>query len=90
MNNAGKGQNTIQQIAIQKFGPKPTNNINIKFIPSYDAVKIQVDPGSIDINITPQKPKIDVQVNEPIIDYTPGDISGTMVVRPNVETDVIE
>lgn len=86
---AGKGQNAVQQMAVQKFGPKPTNNINIKFIPSYNAVKINVQPGDVDIRITPQDVKIDVKVNKPIINYTPGEISGTMIVRPDVQTDVI-
>ena len=91
MESAGKGQGRapIQNIAKQNHGPKRIGPYNIKFVPSIGPVKIEYIPGKTDVNITPQKPKIDVQVNKPIHDYTPGDVTGTMLVRPNVEIDVI-
>ena len=91
MLGAGKdqGAQTIKSIAMQNHGPKRPGPYNIKFIPSYNAIKIDITPGTLDINITRSKPKIDVQVNKPIHDYTPGDVTGTMLVRPNVEIDVI-
>ena len=90
MLNAGKGQKgqIIQSIAVQNHGPKPTR-IGLDFIPSFGAVKVHIDPGTTDVNIMKQNPKIDVQVNKPIHEYTPGDVNGTMVVRPNVKIDVI-
>lgn len=91
MLGAGKGQgaNTIKSIAIQNHGPKRPGPYNIKFIPSFEAIKVNISPGTTDINITRQKPKIDVQVNKPIHDYTPGSVDGTMVVRPDISIDVI-
>ena len=91
MESAGKGQGRapIQNIAKQNHGPKRPGPYNIKFVPSIGSVKIEYIPGETDVNITPQKPKIDVQVNKPIHDYTPGDVTGTMIVRPNSEIDVI-
>lgn len=91
MEQSGKGQGrtVIQQIAIQNHGPKRPGPYNIKFVPSIGSVKIDYTPGKTDISITPQKPKIDVQVNKPIHNYTPGDVTGTMLVRPNIEIDVI-
>lgn len=91
MEGAGKEQGgaVIQQIAIQNHGPKRPGPYNIKFVPSLDSVKIDYIPGKADISVTPQKPKINVQVNKPVHDYTPGDVTGTMVVRPKVEIDVI-
>ena len=90
-NNAGKdqGRATIQNIAKQNHGPHRPGPYNIKFVPSIGSVKIDYTPGTTDVNITKQDPKIDVQVNKPIHDYTPGDVTGTMVVRPDVEIDVI-
>lgn len=85
----GAGSNTIKSIAMQNHGPERAGPYNIKFIPSYQAIKVDIQPGTTDINITRQEPKIDVQVNKPIHDYTPGKVSGTMVVRPDVEIDVI-
>lgn len=91
MVSAGKGQGraTIQGIAKQNHGPERPGPYNIKFIPSYNAVKVNVIPGDLDINIERNEPEIDVQVNKPKIDYTPGTVSGKMVVRPDVQIDVI-
>ena len=89
MLGAGKGQDTIKTIAIQNHGPKRPGPIGLDFIPSYQAIKVNIQPGTTDVNITKQDPKIDVQVNKPIHDYTPGDVTGTMIVRPDVEIDVI-
>ena len=89
--NAGKGQGraTIQNIAKQNHGPQRPGPYNIKFVPSIGSVKVDYTPGTTDVNITKQDPEIDVQVNKPIHDYTPGKVNGTMVVRPDVEIDVI-
>lgn len=90
MEGAGKGQGraVIQQIAAQNHGPKRPGPYNIKFVPSLGSVKIDYISGKADISVTPQKPKINVQVNKPIHEYTPGDVNGTMVVRPKVEINV--
>ena len=89
--NAGKGQgrSTIQNIAKQNHGPQRPGPYNIKFVPSIGSVKVDYTPGTTDVNITKQDPKIDVQVNKPIHDYTPSDVSGTMIQRPRVDIDVI-
>ncbi|WP_332650971.1 DUF6470 family protein [Lysinibacillus sp. 54212] len=91
MESAGKGQGRapIQSIAKQNHGPKRAGPYNIKFVPSIGSVKIDYTPGKTDVNFTPQKPKIDVQVNKPIHKYTPGDVTGTMIQRPHVEIDVV-
>lgn len=91
MMGAGKGQGagTIKSIAMQNHGPKRPGPYNVKFIPSYNAIKVNITPGTTDINIQRREPNIDVQVNKPIHDYTPGKVSGTMLVRPDVEIDVI-
>ena len=91
MESAGKNQGaaTIQGIAKQNHGPHRPGPYNIKFIPSFNAVKVNITPGTIDVNIERNEPEIDVQVNKPKMDFTYGDVSGTMVVRPNVEIDVI-
>lgn len=90
MLNAGKGQKgqALQEIAKQNSELK-VSRIGLDFIPSYNAVKVNIQPGTTDVEITQQKPKIDVKVNKPIHDYTPGDVNGTMVVRPDVKVDVI-
>lgn len=90
MLSSGKGQKppAYAQIARQTHGPHRTP-FNIKFVPSPGSVKIDYTPGTLDVNFQRRDPKIDVKVNKPIHQYTPGDVSVTMVQRPNVEIDVI-
>jgi len=90
MEKAGKGQGrtTIQNIAKQNHGPHRVP-FNIKFVPSVGSVKIDFTPGTTDINIEQRKPIIDAKVNKPIIDYTPGNVTSTMVQRPEVNIDVV-
>lgn len=91
MLGAGKGGHgkTIQQIAKQNTGPKRPGPYNIKFIPSIGAVKINYQPGAVDVNIERHEPKIDVQIQKPIHHYTPGSVSSTLVQRPEVHIDVM-
>ena len=89
MLGAGKGAGTIKSIAMQNHGPKRPGPIGIDFIPSFNAIKVNIQPGTTDVNITQQAPKIDVQVNKPNHDYTPGDVSGTMVQRARIDIDVM-
>lgn len=84
----GRGSDTIKNIAIQNFSAKRVGPFNIDFIPSYQAIKATITPGTTDVQIQRQYPKIDVQVNKPIHDYTVGDVTGKMVVRPDVNVDV--
>lgn len=91
MLGAGKdqGSDTIKSIAMQNHGPKRSGPIGLDFIPSYNAIKVDIEPGKTDINIERRYPKIDSSVNKPIHDYTPGKVSGTMIVRPDISIDVI-
>ena len=89
MLGGGKGPDTVKNIAIQNHSAKRPGPYNVRFIPSFEAIKVRIQPGTTDINIHRQYPKIDVQVNKPIHDYTPGDVSGTMIVRPDISIDVV-
>lgn len=91
MTSAGKGQGRapIQNIAKQNHGPERAGPYNIKFIPSIGSVKVNITPGTTDVNIQRNAPKIDVQVNKPQMDFTYGKVSGKMMVRPDVQIDVI-
>ena len=91
MRSAGKdqGRATIQGIAKQNHGPKLAGPYNIKFITSFNAVKVNITPGKTDVNIQRNAPKIDVQVNKPKMDFTYGEVRGKMMVRPDIKIDVI-
>lgn len=84
--NAG---NAIQQIAASKAIPAPPQ-MAITWKPSVGAVKIHYQAGSLDINIQRHEPKIDVKIGKVVHDYTPGDVTGTLVQRPSVKTTVIK
>lgn len=90
LQSAGKGQpgQVFKQIAKQNDLVGPPKKINIQFIPSPGAVKINYVPGEFDIDIQAQKPQIDVKVNKPQIDLTYGTVQGTMTQRPSVEVYV--
>ena len=89
MLSAGKGQGAqpIQSIAKENNGPERPGPINIKFIPSYQSVKIQYDPGSVDIQVQSQKPKIDVAIQKPIHEYTKGKTQIDVLQYPSVKID---
>lgn len=91
MMSAGKNQGraTIQNISKQNHGPERPGPYNIKFIPSIGSVKVNIIPGTTNVNIERNAPKIDVKVNKPQIDFTYGKVSGKMMVRPDVQIDVI-
>ena len=89
MLSAGKGQGAqpIQSIAKENNGPKRPGPYNIKFIPSYQSVKIQYDPGSVDIQAQTQKPKIDVAIQKPIHEYTKGKTQIDVLQYPSLKFD---
>ncbi|CAM5191089.1 YviE OS=Ureibacillus acetophenoni OX=614649 GN=SAMN05877842_101184 PE=4 SV=1 [Ureibacillus acetophenoni] len=91
MESAGKGTGSqiAANIAKQNHGPKQAP-INIKFIPSVGSVDINYVPGNLDVNVTPQKPRIDVQVNRPTHNYTPGTINHEVVQYPSIDIEVME
>ncbi len=89
MLGAGKGQGaqTIQSIAKENYGPERPGPINIKFIPSYQSVKIQYDPGNVDIQVQTQKPKVDVAIQKPIHEYTKGKTQIDVLQYPSLTID---
>ncbi|MBK3494827.1 hypothetical protein JFL43_08130 [Viridibacillus sp. YIM B01967] len=90
MMNIGKGKGSvIPSIAQNNANPAP-KNIGIAWKPSVGSVKIKYVPEQLDINITPQDPKINVQIGKVVHDYTQGDVNGTMLQYPSIETTVIK
>lgn len=89
MNISKNSGNVIQQIAASKAIPAPPQ-MAITWKPSVGSVKIHYQAGSLDINIQRHKPKIDVKIGKVVHDYTPGDVTGTLVQRPSVKTTVIK
>lgn len=84
--NGGNALNAISKQSQKPLHPQMT----IKWAPSVGAVKIKYVPGSLDVNISAQKPKFDVQLGDVAVQYTAGDVTGTRVQKADVETTVIK
>jgi hypothetical protein len=67
----------------------PIYEFNIGFVPSHFSVKINYQPVDLKINWKTYKPEIDVKINKPRHDYTPGIILGEMKQWPSLKTEVI-
>ncbi|CAG9621435.1 DUF6470 family protein [Sutcliffiella rhizosphaerae] len=50
----------------------PPKEFNIGWIPSHFSVKIDYEPGSVDIQWQVRRPVVDVEVKKPIHQYIPG------------------
>ncbi|OMC89156.1 hypothetical protein BK128_04300 [Viridibacillus sp. FSL H7-0596] len=90
MMNIGKAKGSaVPSIAQSNANPLP-KNLGIAWKPSVESVKIKYIPGQLNIDSTPQKPKINVQIGKVEHDYKQGDVSGTMLQYPSIETTVIK
>lgn len=85
--NIQNGGNMIGELAKQNGTPPPAP-LGIRFIGNKSGVQMSFQQGTTTIQVTPQKPKVDVQVNKPIHQYTPGKVTGEMNPYPSVQIDV--
>lgn len=65
--------NPLPQIA-EAYAYKE-KQFGIGWIPSHGSVKLHYIKGEVQVKATPRKPIIDVQIQKPIHEYTPGDVS---------------
>jgi hypothetical protein len=80
------GGNAIAQIA-KKHKILPDHEFGIGWIPSVGSVRIDYDPGRLDINWKVHKPIIDSQINMPIINYQPGNVDVSMKQYQSLKID---
>lgn len=66
-------------------GERPSKSFNVGFIPSYNSVVIDYDPGELDIQVSRNKPIIDVRPNKPIHEYTPGTTDVYLAQKPTID-----
>ncbi|MEQ6388778.1 DUF6470 family protein [Bacillaceae bacterium S4-13-58] len=81
-----KGGNPIQSQAVEnRFGhPK---QFNIGWIPSPFSVKIDYQPAEVKIDVVPQRPVIEHQINKTIHDYQPGKVDVSLKQRAQLDID---
>ncbi|WP_203245942.1 DUF6470 family protein [Sporosarcina beigongshangi] len=81
------GGNVIPAISKQNATPPPAP-IGIRFVGGYEKVQVSIQPGTTNIEATPQKAINEVQINKPIHQYTPGKVTGVMEQYPSIQIDV--
>ncbi|OOE14400.1 DUF6470 family protein [Fictibacillus arsenicus] len=62
----------------------PMYEFNIGFIPSANSVKINYQPSEVQLNWQIYKPEIDVKINRPQHQYTPGKVNVSMEQMPSL------
>jgi len=71
----------------KRTGRQPYTSLGIKFIPQANSVKINFTPGSVDIQVEPQKVINNTKINKPIHNYTPGKVNVEMQQYPSLKID---
>ncbi|HLQ97068.1 MAG TPA: DUF6470 family protein [Candidatus Dormibacteraeota bacterium] len=69
---------------------RPSKNLNIAFIPSSFAVKIDYKPSQVHIDVQRNDPIIDAIPHYPEHHYNPGEVSIKMAQYPYLEIDVAD
>ncbi len=72
-----KIENGFQAIAGQaeRNSVSPIYDFNIGWIPKAGSVKMSYEPGKVNIDVKPQKPRVNIKANLPIINFTPGKVN---------------
>ncbi len=81
------GGNVFGELSKQNQ-PRQYASLGMRFVGNKSGVQMSFQPGSVDIQATPQKPVFDAQVNKPVHNYTPGKVSGQMNPYPSIQIDV--
>ena len=81
------GNNVIKQQAIEN-GSRPRKTLGIKFIPNPLKLEMSIQPGTLNINVEPQKPSNEITVQKPVHRYTTGKVTGEMEQWPSIKIDV--
>ncbi|MDR7073153.1 DUF6470 family protein [Fictibacillus barbaricus] len=82
------GGNPLAEQA-KRNSESPIYDFNIGFIPSPFSVKINYQPSEVKLNWQTHQPVIDVKVNKPLHNYTPGSVSTEMKQWPSLFIDVV-
>ena len=71
----------------KRSGSQPYSGLGIKFIPQPDSVKVSFEPGTLDIQVEPQKVINNTTINKPVHNYTPGKVKVDMLQYPSLKID---
>jgi hypothetical protein len=65
----------------------PMLEFNIGWIPSAGGVKLEYDPGKVEVNWKVNKPVIDSNINKPVVNYSPGKVEVSIKDFPSLKID---
>ena len=68
---------------------RPPKQFNVGWIPTPFSVKMHYEQAKLQIDVTAQKPIIDVQVRQPILDYTPGSVTVNVSRKNSLKIDFV-
>lgn len=83
-----KGGNPIAAHA-KENSTKGLGQYTIKWIPSHFSVKLQYDPAQVNIHVEPRKPVIEAEIQKPVHEYIPGDITVDVIEKNSLEIDFV-
>ncbi|WP_071460825.1 DUF6470 family protein [Bacillus massilinigeriensis] len=80
------GGNAIAEQA-KRNSETPMYDFNIGWIPSHGSVKIDYNPGKVEIRAKANKPIISITANKPSVSYTPGKAEVSLKNYPSLKID---
>ncbi|WP_156890582.1 DUF6470 family protein [Sporosarcina ureae] len=72
---------------IKQNTDRPVAELGIRFVGNPLQLKRSFTPSQLNMNVTPQKPIIDAQINQPIHHYTPGTVTVNLEQHSSIEID---
>lgn len=82
-----KGGNAIVMQAARRADR--THEIGIAYIPSYGSVKINYQPGDVQIDAQARQVENNTRANKPIIRYQPGDVQFQLTQHPSIQFQTV-
>ena len=83
MLKANLGQDVISQIASRAIQDEPAD-INVEFLPKPGSVKMDWDPGQMEISFEMDKLNFDWRINKNQFEFIPGDIEISVTQKPDL------
>lgn len=68
-------------------GKQPYSGLGIQFLPQPDSVKINFEPGRVDIRVEPQQVINQTKINKPVHNYTPGKVKVDIQQHASLKID---
>ncbi|MFS0783689.1 DUF6470 family protein [Bacillus sp. 1P06AnD] len=68
---------------------QPEKQFNLGFIPPMFSVKLDYDPGKVEVNWQTHKPNINSHANKPVVEYQRGNVDVGMLQKNSLTVDFV-